>query len=346
MKVTYTESDDYLVEGNYGGSAFSSRFKAFPHIIHTRAGEILLREGENQVKLRKEFPIFVQVLPTLWAAQRFKGKLSVSSGGDRTSVAILSVNETHTRRGETFLTELIKLYNKDASLDQNNAAQSVLAFLEQRLAEISAELKTTEEEREDYRTGNHISILGTEGQIALSGEDLMMQQLSRINTNKIMLDYVDKTFQELNSNSVQPIPAAIAYFDGSLSGNIAAYNNLIATKKRFMALGTDPSLPVMQRLENSIKASKEQLFLTVEGLRYQFGMQEKQATELDETYTDVTLDYPRRDREYEVLNRRQTLWQSIANELSMRREQLKMALAVDVSNAKVLEYPLGGGMIY
>jgi len=342
IRASITENGDYLFTGFAGGGEFTYRTNVLPCVLKTLSGEILVTEGK--IKLKTEFPVDINIIPPLQTAFSYYNRLTLDASNFRTAVISMTLRETHRMRGQYFLQKLIEFYNHESYSDKNRAAQGALKFIDERLLSLGKELDVAERNTEAYRVDNHISLLPVEGQIMLAGEDAMFQQFSEANTRDIILTYLKNQLESQGQNSGwKLLPAfSIQNFSPTLLLSLIDFNNLVQTKNRVLE-EADPRLPAVKRIDRRLEMLKTAILSGIDGLQHAIIEEKNKLNQEDNYYESSTLDYPRKDREYTILQRQEGLKSELVNNLSARAEEIKLSLAVEMPNAKVLEYPLASG---
>ncbi|MDR1782944.1 MAG: polysaccharide biosynthesis tyrosine autokinase [Dysgonamonadaceae bacterium] len=343
IKASLTEDGDYLFTGFAGGGEFTYQTDVLPCVLKTLSGEILITEGEKS-KLKKDCPVEINIVSPLSEAMSFIGRLELDGSNQKTSVISMTLRETHRSRGQFFLQKLIDFYNHESFSDKNKAAQSALNFIDERLLTLRSELDNAERQTEAYRVDNHISLLGVEGTIFLQGEDAMFQQYAEANAKDLILDYIkNDLLKQGTKDGWNLLPAlSVQNFSPTLMQNITEFNNQVLTKQRIMREAV-PELPAVRRMDLRLETLRTDILAGIDGLKHAIKEERVKLDNEDNIYESGTLDYPRRERELSVFSRQEAIKLGLVNSLSDRAEEIKLTLAVEVPNAKVLEYPLASG---
>ena len=99
-------------------------------------------------------------------AKGYIKSLSIAPTSKTTSVAVLSLKNSNTRRGKDFINKLLEMYNINANNDKNEVAQKTAEFIDERIGIISKELGSTEQDLENFKRSAGITDLSSEAQIA------------------------------------------------------------------------------------------------------------------------------------------------------------------------------------
>ena len=80
----------------------------------------------------------------------------------------ISINDTHTKRGEDFINKLVELYNRDTNDDKSEVAENTAHFIDERISVIDQELGTTERELESFKREAGLTDLSSDAKLAVS----------------------------------------------------------------------------------------------------------------------------------------------------------------------------------
>lgn len=101
--------------------------------------------------------------------KEYVNSLSIAPTSKTTSVVVISLENTNTRRGRDYINKLLEMYNINANNDKNEVAQKTAEFIDERIGIISKELGSTEQDLENFKRSAGITDLSSEAQIALTG---------------------------------------------------------------------------------------------------------------------------------------------------------------------------------
>ena len=340
LNVSLTDKSTIRVIGHYGGREFMSEYSSLPAVLKTPIGEVLLLSDEKFL-LKKEYPLDIQIIPPLWMAQRYMGALRLNLTDKNTTVVQLLLKETHTKRGEDFLSKLVELYNRDAMDDKNKAATNASRFISDRLIGLTDELIISEKSIEDYRKKNRITSLDVESEMLMKEDNEYEKKLVQNGTEKLLLSYLE---EELNNDNSSLLPATLGGINPSLSSGIENYNRTLLERERLLAYTSDES-PVVIRVDERLNMLKEDIRAGIKALKYTLTRQEEEYAKMNKYYGGDIEDVPRRERELTELVRQQMIKANLYVDLLKRREEIDLTLAVTAPRAKVLESPLASGPI-
>ncbi|MDR2859806.1 MAG: polysaccharide biosynthesis tyrosine autokinase [Mediterranea sp.] len=342
MTISFTDRSTYTIAGNYGATELSAEYQTLPAVLETPIGELLLTADPHSV-LRKEYPLNVLIIPTLWAAQGYMGLLSVELGDKSTTVIPLALRETHRQRGEDFLSKLIEVYNRDAMSEKNKAAENASQFLNERSDELRSSLAVSEKEIEEYKQKNHIPDLKISTSLYINEDNEFDKQLVQLNTDMVMLAYVNDEIKKGYDSEVL-LPASIGLTNSSLSSSMTEYN-LIMQRRKSALNSTSEGTPTINDMDAKIKLLKESITNEIKSAQYNLRTKKKETEQLNNRFKSDIQNIPRLERELAIMLREQQSKSNLLVELLRRKESIDLTLKVTVPSAKILESPLAGGQI-
>ena len=154
---------------------YRKQFDKLPAVFPTDEGTVAFFESKdtlttNQAKEEsKERHIKAFINRPMSVAKGYIKSLSIAPTSKTTSVAVLSLKNSNTRRGKDFINKLLEMYNINANNDKNEVAQKTAEFIDERIGIISKELGSTEQDLENFKRSAGITDLSSEAQIALTG---------------------------------------------------------------------------------------------------------------------------------------------------------------------------------
>jgi uncharacterized protein involved in exopolysaccharide biosynthesis len=136
----------------------------------------------------------VVVSPAMAVAKGALGNLSIAPTSKTTSVASLSFKCQNKKKGEDFLAKLVEMYNRDTNNDKNVVGVKTEQFINDRIASISGELGSTEQELESYKRRSGVTDLKQDAQVYLQEnseyEQKRIENATQINLINYLQEYV------------------------------------------------------------------------------------------------------------------------------------------------------------
>lgn len=175
-----------------------------------------------------------------------------------TTVIRLSMNYAEAQKAEDILNALVVAYNNDAIQDKNSESTRTLTFIEDRIKKLSGELGQVENEKENFKSKNQLTDIGTEAKINLeSSASARAKQLEldgQLELTNALINYVSHQgqYQVLPSNVGLANPEAVA--------SISTYNQLVLQRNRLLESATNenPAVIDVTKQINNMRSSVTQ----------------------------------------------------------------------------------------
>ena len=142
--------------------------------------------------------------------------LSVAPSSKLSTVVSLGFKDEVPERAEDILNSLIKSYEESAILDKNELARNTLAFVEDRLNLVAADLAGIEQKVQQYKSGSSAVDISRQGQLYLENVSSNDQKLSEVNMQLSVLNEVEKFVATKDSKSGL-VPSTLGVSDPMLS---------------------------------------------------------------------------------------------------------------------------------
>jgi len=269
-------------------------------------------------------------------AAAYARRLNVQVVGGFSSVLALSLKDPVPARGKAVLNGLVAAYNRAAIADKNRVGRNTLAFIDERLRLLTAELAGVEQKVEAYKTENDIPVdAASDASRRLSAIASAKQEWSRLHIQTQVLASVLDYLQQ-PENAYALIPVHGAFGSDRLGERIAAYNRSILEREE-VSRSAESDNPALLRLEARLEKEREVIGRALKAQYVQWQEELDALRESRQANLARIRAIPRRERELVELQRQQSIKASLYLYLLEKREETALSMAVAVPNSRLID---------
>ena len=315
---------------------FEKTLDRLPGTVNTRVGTLSFTPSKVY-KMKDGDVLKAVIVSPEMAANKYVKNLTVSQTSKTTTIAELVLNDANPARALDYLTNLIKVYNRQANEDKNEIAYRTEQFINNRLSKINAELGSTEGQLESYKKRNRMVEMKINATASVKNADEYAQKLNEANTQVELIKELGKYMNE-PGNKYQPIPSNVGLTDESSTALINEYNKIALERNKLLhsASETSPTVtPLTAQLDDltySIKRAMRQAKL---GMEIQRNSIARQAAE----YAGQIGSSPEQERVLTQIGRQQEVKSGLYLMLLEKREENSISLAATADKGKVIDAP-------
>ena len=267
----------------------------------------------------------------------YQKQIKVKLNSKESNIINISTKSPLPSRDKALLNQMIEQYNLNAVVDKNMIASNTAAFIEERLAIITAELSEAENAVANYKEQNKIADLGTQSQIFIHASSAEQRQMVELETQLTLVDYIDDFLRdETKRNSL--IPANLGLTDGSIASGISEYNALLLHKMRILRTATDDN-PVIEQLNMQMTTIRQNILETISSVRESMKIRQRSMMAQDSKFNKQIEEAPEQQLEYMRVLRQQQIREGLYLYLYQKREENALMLAATAMPAKILDVP-------
>lgn len=343
FNMTYTPQGKLSLTASYmlnqEKTEITASFDSLPAVLPTPVGVFSFTRNDS-VTLKEPVKLNAWVASPTAVAQSYAQNLSVSPTSKTTTIAQLSLKNTHKQRAVDFINRLVTIYNQDANDEKNEVAEKTAQFIEERIGIINAELGAAENQLATFKQQAGLTDLSSDAQLALQ-ESSKYEQLRVENATQIQLVEFLKAYINQEENANEVLPANVGLKDQNLSAVIEQYNTMIIERKRLLRTSSE-SNPAIINMNTGIEAMRRSVQTTVEsvlkGLYIAKADIDKQTSKFEARINKA----PQQEKEFLTIARQQEIKAALYTMLLQKREENAITLASTATNGRIIEEALTG----
>lgn len=341
LKLTYTPEGKLKLTGRYmlnlEEAEITASFDSLPAVLPTPVGVFSFTHNDS-TKIEKTIKLNVLVASPTAVAQGYAQNLSVNPTSKTTTIAQVSLKNSHKQRAVDFINRLVAIYNQDANDEKNEVAEKTAEFIEERIGIINAELGAAENQLATFKQQAGLTDLSSDAQLALQ-ESSKYEQLRVENATQIQLVEFLRTYINKEENANEVLPANVGLKDQNLSAVIEQYNTMIIERKRLLRTSSE-SNPAIINMNTGIEAMRRSVQTTVEsvlkGLYITKADIDKQTSKFEARINKA----PQQEKEFLTIARQQEIKAALYTMLLQKREENAITLASTATNGRIIEEAL------
>jgi tyrosine-protein kinase Etk/Wzc len=266
-------------------------------------------------------------------AKKFLKALAVGRVNKQVSIIELSIEDVCAKRGEDIINKLTQVY-ADAFIDsKNRTAEGTIAFIDDRLKIVTAELSDIETTIEGFKKQNSLTDLEAQSKFMLQNKADASKELTQQEVQISVIESVEKSLENADSKVV---PSVFFMQDPALVAAITSYNQLLAERDRLLLTNVETS-PYVKNVDEQLRNTRSAMRQNLTSLKrsMQIGLNElyRQRGQFSSEIKEV----PAKEKIFLEYSRQQNIKQELYLFLLKKREETAINKSSTGSNTRIVD---------
>ncbi len=248
----------------------------------------------------------------------------------------VSVKDEIPERARDFINVLVYTYDFSNLSYNNQALKKEMAFLNERLAAVSAELYAQAKLVRDFKAGNQVFDVSSSANQLLANLPEIDARKSENILKQDLLNLVENNIRSYNGRE-EIVPNSSGLQDPVLGDQINRYNQLVLQKRTVLDNGTeqDPRLPA---IDGQLQQIRSNILKNVKNIRSEIKANINSLAAQERSITSRFTTMPEKEKEMIELNRVLGIKQSLYTFLLQKREDKNLELAsAEIAESRIVD---------
>ncbi|WP_442794614.1 GumC family protein [Pelobium manganitolerans] len=251
-------------------------------------------------------------------ALQYQKAIEISIPNKLATAVSLTLEDPIAQRGKDILNQLIAEYNRLSIYENEKKAKTTLAFLDNRLDSLTAELNIAEQGIEGFKSSRGITDIDVESKINL--EDI--QQIERsLNEVDVKLSIIKDIEDYINSSKLGHAPATIGITDPALNNLVENLSRLQLQREKLLAVSPETN-PDFDAIDRQIATTKTAIRGIVTNIKASLLSTRAKLQSYNNSLVASVKNIPSQERQLESIKRQQMVKEGLYTYLLQKREEI------------------------
>lgn len=269
------------------------------------------------------------------ASESIEYNIDVVAASKASTILNLKYKDEVPVRAENILNSLIEEYNKASLEDRNLLAANTLAFVEERLKDVEADLDAVETQIKNYKSRSGAVSISTQSDLFLKNVSDNDQRLSEINMKLAVLNKAEDYVQAKDSKS-GIVPSTLGVEDPMLTRMIGLLYEAELNYEKLRNTEGENS-PSLISLSQQIEKIRPGIIENIRNQRNSLVASRQNLLSTNNNYISALNSIPQKEKELVDINREQSIVSGIYSFLLQKREEAVLSSASRIPNSKLVE---------
>ena len=303
----------------------------FGNKVNTQFGPVAITKTKLfNDKEHKDFNIIVRINNPTTVARSFARSMVVENADEHSDVLNLAIRGDNPEMCADILNALVVAYNQEGINDMNQVARNTEAFIEERVAELSKDLGSVD---------NEVAILTANSANSIMMGDASNTRQQIYNTEDVSLEInlasqIRHFIASMGPNDLIPVNNGMS--NTGITQQINDYNLAMQDYQKIAATSSAEN-PVMKELSSSLASQKKTILASLDNYISTLRTKQGQAQRMQSVARSSMTANPSHEKAITEVTRQQKIKEQLYLYLLNKHEENALQMAITEPNAKVME---------
>ncbi len=314
--------------------------------VHTKWGILRFLPNENyapSVNAQEEEEgdeFYFNLMAPKKTTSLLLSRLEVTAATKLSTIIELRFRDPISEKAENVLNSLMKAYQLAGLKAKNDLARNTLAFVENRLGDVSHQMDSIQRRVQGYKTGSGAVDIGAQGQLFLQNVSENDQKLSEVNTQLSVLNQVENSISSSGSAGAI-VPSTLGVNDPMLSQML---DRLYQTELEYEKLKktNGEGSPKMIALRDQIAKIRPDIMANVKNQKKGLLATRSNISTTTGRYNSMLRSMPQKEKQLLELTRDESTLNGIYQFLLQKKEESILSFSSNISDSRIVDTAQAG----
>ncbi|WP_017259461.1 GumC family protein [Pedobacter arcticus] len=266
-------------------------------------------------------------------ALEYQKAIDVSLTNKLSTSISLTLDDEIAQRGKDILNTLISSYKWYGVQENELNAKATLAFLDNRLDSLTAELNLVERDIEGFKSSRGLTDISTESRISLEN---LQENDKRLNEVNVQLSIINGIENYVNSPQSRQAPAPLQINDPALNYLVENLSRLQLQRDKLLAISPETN-PDFDPLDRQIATTRASIKESVNNIKSSLLNARAKLESFNTVLESSIKKIPTQERLLVSIKRQQAVKEGLYTYLLQKREEISANYATLVSTVRVVD---------
>lgn len=288
-----------------------------------------------------EFIISYQPLES--AAANLSQSIAVAQAGDiGSNVLAISYQTENTRMGLEIVDQFMEEYQKSTLEDKRQIQVNTLAFIDEQMKGVKTDLSAVERNLQGFKEQQRVFSPQTQSELYINNLSESNKELSLQEVKLRVIDLLSRYIAD-EKNPYRIVSSTLGVEEPTLLQQVTEYNKLQLERETALK-STTAENPFVKNIEAGIGRLRDDMLENLRNIRKSYQLAMESVRSKAKTLDDQILSMPGKEKQLLEKTREQKILEELYSFLLQKKLETSIASASTISNIKVLEPAMAGGI--